>query len=187
MNDPEFRLRLPDAAALDAAQQAVYDDIAGGPRGRVRGPTLVWLHSPALAERAQKVGEYLRWGTDLDARLRELAILVTARHFDSDYIWFNHRTVAADAGLAEDVIRAIEHRERPDFAVDDEAEVFAFATEILTSHRVSDATLRRIVERFGERGAVDLGALIGYYHMGAISLELARPLLADGRRTCLPT
>lgn len=187
MSDAEFRLTLPDVDCLDEAQRAVHDAIAGGPRGRVRGPTQVWLHSPELADRARKVGEYLRWEAGLDPRLRELVILVTARHFDCDYIWFNHRTVAADAGLAEDVIAAIEHRRTPDLTDEDEAAVFAFATELLTTNRVSDAALRAVVERFGERGAVDLGALIGYYHLGAISLELARPLLADGRKRCLPT
>lgn len=186
MQDSSFRLKMPDPAALNAAQKAVYDEVAGGPRGRVRGPTQVWLHSPELAGQAHKVGEYLRWGAGFEPRVRELVILVTARHFDADYIWFNHRTVAAEAGLAEDVIAAIEHRRTPDFAADDEAAVYAFASEILTNHRVSDPTLRRIVEHFGERGAVDLGALIGYYHLGAISLELVRPPLADGRSRCLP-
>jgi 4-carboxymuconolactone decarboxylase len=180
------RMTLPEPDRLSDAQKAVYEEIVAGPRGGVRGPSLIWLHSPEFAARAHKVGEFLRWGTVFEPRLSELAILVVARHLNADYVWFNHRDLAADAGLSAAVIEAIEFRRLPPFAADDEAAVYAFSTEILTTHAVGDAAYERIVGLFGERGAVELGALIGYYHLGAIALATARMPLLDGSMKCLP-
>ncbi len=83
---PSPRLTLPDLDRLSDAQQEVARQVVAGPRGEVRGPVRVWLHSPELAGRAQKLGEFLRWGTVLDPRISELVILVTARHYACHYI-----------------------------------------------------------------------------------------------------
>jgi 4-carboxymuconolactone decarboxylase len=180
------RIPLPTPETLDAEQRAVHDAIAAGPRGRVRGPTQIWLYSPELADRAQRLGETLRWGTVFEERLSKLAILVTARHVTAHYVWRNHSPTAVDCGLSAAVVDAIRHRRTPDFERADEAAVYAFATQILERHRVDDNTLGRVTALFGARGAVELGALIGYYHMGAIALELARPPLVGGGVSDLP-
>lgn len=180
------RLSLPELSRLSEEQQKVYDEVTGGPRGQVRGPVHLWLHSPELAARAQRVGEFLRWGTVLDRRLSELAILLTARHYTCHYIWFNHTSVAERAGLAADLIDAIKHRKRPRFRRDDEALAHAFVTELLERHTVSDATLEKASALWGERGVVELGAIVGYYHMGTIVLATAQLDLPDGSKTCLP-
>ncbi|MGQ9364966.1 carboxymuconolactone decarboxylase family protein [Azospirillum sp. ST 5-10] len=180
------RIPLPEPGSLDAEQRAVHDAIAAGPRGRVRGPTQIWLHSPRLADRAQRLGEFLRWETVFEPRLAELAILATARHCTAHYVWFNHRGPALAAGLAAETVEAIAQRRRPAFAREDEAAVHAFVTETLEHHRIADATLARVTALFGPRGAVELGALVGYYVMGIIALETARPPLPDGSHACLP-
>jgi 4-carboxymuconolactone decarboxylase len=180
------RISLPDPDHLTPAQRDVYDAVASGPRGVVRGPVLLWLHSPEYASRAQKVGEFLRWDTVLEGRLSELVILVTARHYGCHYVWFNHSKVALEQGLAATVIEDIKHGRRPRFEHEDEAAAYAFATEMLETHDVSDETLERAKAQFGERGVVELGAVIGHYHSGAIVLTAARMPLPDGSRTCLP-
>ena len=73
------RIPLPDSHRLSKEQQHVANEVAAGPRGEVRGPVRVWLYSPELAARAQKLGEFLRWDTVLAPRISELVILVTAR------------------------------------------------------------------------------------------------------------
>lgn len=180
MSSRQPRLAPPDTAALTPEQQAVHDAIAAGPRGTVRGPALMWLLSPDLAAAAQKLGEHLRWGTVFDLRLSELAILTTARHYRSDYMWFNHVPVALKAGLTQAVIDALRDRTPPPFAADDEAAVHAFCSEALTATRVSDAALEGIVSRFGPRGAVELCAIMGHYHHGALVLATAGLPRADG-------
>src|SRR4051812_18073414 len=50
---------------MSSAQRKVAEDIMAGPRGGLRGPFNAWLRSPELADRLQKVGEYLRFNTSL--------------------------------------------------------------------------------------------------------------------------
>ncbi|MGP0061695.1 MAG: hypothetical protein ACLPID_20700 [Beijerinckiaceae bacterium] len=63
--------RIQDIAPdeLDAEQRRVCDAIVSGPRGVVQGPLRVWLHSPQLADRAQALGAFCRYGTGLEQRL----------------------------------------------------------------------------------------------------------------------
>ncbi len=167
------RIPLPDLKQLDAEQQRVADEVASGPRKEVRGPMHVWLHSPELASRAQKLGEFLRWGTTLDARISELVILLTARHYDCRYMWNNHVGLALKAGLAQQAIEAIDAGASPSFPKPDEAAAYAFTTEMLDGHAVGDETLARARTALGDRGVVEMGAIIGHYHNGAIALTIA--------------
>lgn len=180
------RVPLPDLAHLSEAQQQVAKEVAAGPRGEVRGPVRVWLHSPELANRAQKLGEFLRWGTVLEPRISELVILVTARHYTCHYIWFNHVGLALKGGLSEETVERIKNRQEPTFDKPDEAAAYAFAREVLRDNAVSDATLETVRALFSERGAVEMGAIIAHYHSGAIALGLADIVLLDGSKTCLP-
>ena len=167
------RIPLPDLKQLDAEQQRVADEVASGPRKEVRGPMHVWLHSPELASRAQKLGEFLRGGTTLDARISELVILLTARHYDCRYMWNNHVGLALKAGLAQQAIEAIDAGASPSFPKPDEAAAYAFTTEMLDGHAVGDETLARARTALGDRGVVEMGAIIGHYHNGAIALTIA--------------
>jgi 4-carboxymuconolactone decarboxylase len=180
------RIPLPDLASLSREQQPVADAVAAGPRGEVRGPVRVWLHSPELAARAQKLGEFLRWNTVLDQRISELVILVTARHYDCDYIWFNHAPLALKHGLSPEAVECIKHRRHATFGTTDEAAAYGFATEMLNNNAVSDATLAAARAAFGDRGTIELATIIGHYHSGAMALSLAEIALPDGSKTCLP-
>ena len=170
---PTARIPLPDLNNLDADQQRVADEVASGPRKEVRGPVHVWLHSPELASRAQKLGEFLRWSTTLDARVSELVILVTARHYECKYMWDNHVRLALQAGVTQMVVDAIDARRPPSFAMADEAAAYAFTSEMLERHDVSDGTLAEARSVLGDRGVVEMGAIIGHYHNGAIALAIA--------------
>jgi 4-carboxymuconolactone decarboxylase len=180
------RIPLPDLAHLSEQQQQIADQVAAGPRREVRGPVRVWLYSPELADRAQKLGEFLRWSTILAPRISELVILATARHYDCDYIWFNHAGLALKDGLSPEAIDCIKNRREPVFHMDSDAVAYAFAIEMLRNNAVSDATLTKARECFGDRGTVELGAIIGHYHSGAIALSLADIDLPDGSKRCLP-
>ena len=106
--------RLPDLdpAKLTEEQRRVYDDIASGPRGSVRGPFIPLLYSPKLADCAQKLGQYVRYDCAVPWKLREIAILVTAYHWKAQYEWFAHAKEARSAGVADSVIEAIKARRR---------------------------------------------------------------------------
>lgn len=180
------RIPLPDLASLSDEQQQVAREVAAGPRGEVRGPVRVWLHSPELAARAQKLGEFLRWSTVLDQRISELVILMTARHYDCDYIWFNHAPLALKHGLPPEVVDCIKYRRKATPIKPDETAAYAFATEMLGNNVVSAAALAAARACFGDRGTIELAAIIGHYHSGAMALSLAEISLPDGSARCLP-
>lgn len=180
------RIPLPDLARLSAEQQEVADKVAAGPRGQVRGPVRLWLHSPELAARAQELGEFLRWRTSLDSRISELVILATARHYTCHYVWFNHVGLALDHGVSQQAVLDIKHGRPPRGLQEDEATAHQFAVEVLGRDAPTDLTLDRARRAFGDRGVIEMGALIAHYHSGAIVLSLSDVMLPDGTRECLP-
>ena len=106
---------------MDDRQKQVYDVIAAGPRGNVRGPLAIWLHRVDLADKAQALGHYCRFNSSLAPRLSELAILTTARIWDATFEWQAHLSPALDAGLDPTVIDALAADKHPAFAAEDEA------------------------------------------------------------------
>lgn len=181
------RVPIPDPDALSPEQRKVYDDIAGGPRGGVRGPFLALLHSPELADRVQHLGAFLRYDTRLGPRLSELAILITARHWDCQYEWFAHEPHARKAGLPDGVIAAIRDGRRPSFSSPDELVVYDFCREINETRQVGDATYEAALEAFEVGGTVELTALVGYYTLIAMTLNAAQIPLPDGAEPPLKT
>ncbi|MBV9585960.1 MAG: carboxymuconolactone decarboxylase family protein, partial [Alphaproteobacteria bacterium] len=113
--DPQSqcRLPLPRRDELDAEAQRVYDSLAnpsGASLRGLRGPGGIHLHSPQLALHTRALNRYLRYEAGLGGRLRELAILVTARELDSQFEWAAHEEEARREGLSSDIIETIRQR-----------------------------------------------------------------------------
>src|ERR1700761_9458820 len=157
--------RMPEMTLekMTPAQRSIAEAIMNGPRGRMSGPFNAWLRSPVLADRLQKVGEYVRFNTSLDKRLNEMAILMTAQYWGASYEWYAHAPLAAKAGLAPETIKALGEGRKPDGMKDDEAIVWEFSTQLRRDHGVDDAIYARALEKFGEQGIMDLVAGNGYY------------------------
>lgn len=170
---------LPDDA-LTPAQRAAAGAIAAGPRGGVYGPFVPLLRSPELMEHAQRLGEYLRYRSAVGTRLRELVILLIARHWSQPVEWAIHAPIAAKVGLAPELIEAIRRNERPAVLSEDESTVHAFVTELIGTQRIADETFERARARFGERGTVDLLGLCGYYTLLAMVMNGARTAVPAG-------
>jgi 4-carboxymuconolactone decarboxylase len=136
---------------MSAAQRRVAEDIMAGPRGGLRGPFNAWLRSPELADRLQKVGEYLRFNTSLDKRVNEMAIIMTAQAWGSQYEWYAHAPLAIKAGLDPSIVEAIGAGKKPEKMKDDEAIVWEFTTQLRRDHSVDDAIYAQAVAKFGEQ------------------------------------
>jgi 4-carboxymuconolactone decarboxylase len=178
---PEER-RFPALAEseMSEAQRTVYRDIAAGPRGGVRGPFNALLRSPELADRAQKLGEWVRFNSSLPERLKEFAILVTARYWSAQYEWHSHHAHALKAGLDPRLAAELALGKRPSGMTEEEAAVHDFCKQLHENKAVDDATYARVVKCFGERGAVDLIGVIGYYTLVSMILNVDRVPLPDG-------
>jgi len=165
--------RLPafQIAQATPEQTAVLDEILTGPRGNLNGPFLTWIHSPELAQHAQRLGAYCRYRTGLPLRLSELAILITAAHWKSQAEWFIHYPIALNAGLPEATAQALLGGAAPVFEAPDDALIYTFTTELHESKRVSDLTYNQAAERFGHTVVINLVGLLGYYTLVAMTLN----------------
>jgi 4-carboxymuconolactone decarboxylase len=168
---------------MSAAQRSIADAIMSGPRKGMNGPFNAWLRSPELADRLQKVGEYVRFNSSLDKRVNEMAILMTAQAWGSQYEWYAHAPLTLKAGLDPAVVAAIGAGRKPDNMKDDEAVVWEFTTQLRRDHGVDDAIYARALEKFGEQGIVDLVAVNGYYDVVSMTLNVARVAPPAGAET----
>jgi 4-carboxymuconolactone decarboxylase len=168
--------------ALTPAQKTMADHLLAGERGGLNGPYHVLLRSPEMGDLAQQYGAYTRYHSTLPKELNELAILLMARSWDAQYVWYAHRTIAGQAGLSKSITEAIAAGKHPAALSSDEAIVYNFCTELLTRHHVSDTTFQAAVARFGERGVVDLMGVLGYYNLVSMVLNVDGYPLPDGAR-----
>ena len=187
--------RLPRIAITDLnpEQQKFVQSLTTGKRGAgltiddftfadnsLKGPFNAWLYSPEAGERAQKLGETLRFNNAMPPTLREVAILCVAVHWRAQYEWWAHVRIARKEGLDETVINAILTGEEPTETELGVQAVTAFARETLDDKRVTDATFADAMARLGERGVVDLTTLLGYYCMVSASLNVFQVPLPKG-------
>jgi 4-carboxymuconolactone decarboxylase len=166
--DPQSgcRLPLPRRYELGGAALAVYDSLAdpnGGSIRGLRGPGGIQLHSPELSRHGRALNHYLRHEAGLGGRLRELAILVTARELDSQFEWAAHEAEGLREGLSAGVIDTIKYRKGTGDLDPADAVVVELGREIFTARKVGSATYARALALFGRRKLVDLVALMGNY------------------------
>ena len=172
---------------LTPEQKTMVEHLFAGERGGMNGPFNVLLRSPEMGDLAQKLGAQLRFHSTLSGKQRELAIIITARYWTAQYEWTAHRRLALQAGVSTEIADAIAAGKRPSSLEPDEEIVYNFCNEILNTKQVSDATYKAAVDKLGERGVVDLTALVGYYQFVSMILNLDRYPLPDGVKPELQT
>jgi 4-carboxymuconolactone decarboxylase len=180
--------RLPplERAAMTEAQRKVADELAAGPRGGVKGPFIPLLRSPELMGRLQKVGEYLRFQSSLEARVSEFVMCVVSRQWTQQFEWAVHAPLALKAGVDAATIDGLAAGRRPEKMARDEAIAYDFCAELALNHGVSDATYQQTVEEFGERGLMDLLGLVGYFSTVSMVLNVAHTPAVPGAEPLLP-
>jgi 4-carboxymuconolactone decarboxylase len=158
---------------MSPEQRNVAAEITAGPRGELRGPFIALIHNQELARRLQRVGEYLRWQGKLPPKLKELAVLVTARRWTCQHEWVMHAKLALEAGLADGVVQSIRDGKEPQGLSEEEKSIYRFCRELHATGRASDESFKRVQVRFGLDGALELIALNGYYTLMAMVLNTA--------------
>ena len=179
MTEQRFPTLSPET--MTEQQRAVVDAIQSGPRGSgLRGPFNALLRSPELCDLVQRVGAYVRFGSSIPAPLNELAICMAGRKWSAQYEFYAHRKLGIDAGLDAAILDAVAQGRRPANMSADETLVYNFSTDLLGTGSVSDANYQPVIERFGERGAMDLVGAIGYYSLVSMVLNVADVKLPEG-------
>jgi 4-carboxymuconolactone decarboxylase len=162
-------------------QRAVVDAIQSGPRGAgLRGPFNALLRSPPLCDLVQRVGAYVRFGSSIPAALNELAICMAGRKWGAQYEFYAHRRLGIDAGLSPVILDAIAVGRRPADMSSDETVVYEFVTDLLSTGAVTDGRYGAALDRFGERGVMDLVGAVGYYSLVSMVLNVAQVPLPEG-------
>src|SRR5882757_5534776 len=129
-------------AELDPGQKAYADKELAAGRSPTGGPFNIYLRSPEYAELSAPLSNYLRFKSPMDRKLKEIATMLTARYWGGQYVWYSHRQQALDAGLSPAFITAMSKNERPANMSPDEATMYDFVTEILTTRQISDASFK---------------------------------------------
>jgi 4-carboxymuconolactone decarboxylase len=178
--ETEMRLKLLSPGEMNADQKQTYDESIAGKRGAPPAPMMAWLNSPEMARHATRLGEVMRYNTMFPAKLSEIAILVTARHFTSHYEWFAHKRLALKGGMDLKLIEDIRDRRTPSFDDPRAKMIYDVARSLHEGHGLSKALYAEAVELLSERGIVEIIGLCGYYTMVAMTLNTFEFGLPDG-------
>jgi 4-carboxymuconolactone decarboxylase len=165
---------------MTPAQKAMIEHVMAGPRAGTDGPFNVQLRSPEMGDLGQQFGAATRFATTVPRKLYELAIIITARHWNAEFEWVAHHRGALQAGVSPAVADAIAEGRRPAAMPPDETAVYNFATELLDTTHVSDATFAAAKSLLGERGVVELINVMGWYGTVSMLLNVDRYPLPAG-------
>ena len=155
-----MRLKLLSPGEMSADQKETYDESIAGKRGAPPAPMMAWLNSPEMARHATRLGGVLLFDTIFPAKLSEIAILVTARHWTSHYEWFAHKRLALKGGMDPKIIDDIRDRRTPVFDDPKGQMIYDISKSLHEGHGVSQALYEHYT--FAEDGTPLTGNLVGY-------------------------
>ena len=142
--------------------QQLWDAIVDGrsdlvtAEGGLAGPFNAFVTAP---------GAKLRFGTSIERRLSEIAIITIGARWQAEFEWWAHARMAREHGVAGAVVDAIGRGEDPPFEADDERAVYAAARQLSLSGRLDQEAYDAVRRYLGDAGMVELVSLCGYYTM----------------------
>ena len=182
-----MRLPLPRREDLDEIGKKSYD------RGTTQGATMMGLQGPAGiqlytrgAPHLQAYNKYLRYESGIPARTREVAILATAREFDSQFEWAAHEPQGLKDGVPPEVIDVIKHRKGTAGLDRKDAVVIELCRQLFRTHKLTSETFAEAKALFGPHMVVDLVLLMGNYAGTAVLLAAVDMQLHTGLKPLLP-
>jgi 4-carboxymuconolactone decarboxylase len=185
----DYRLPAMTEETLDAEQRVLLESMRAGPRGgrvQLKGPFGVYMLAPKYGELTQQLGAHVRFNTAVEPRLSEFAILCTARMWRAQYEWHAHAPIAEKAGVKAQTIRDLKAGRTPKKAAKDERAIYDFVQDLYKRRRVSDRNYKRVQAVLGDRGAVELVGILGYYTGVSMILNVFNVALPDGTEPYFP-
>src|SRR6266567_1891965 len=168
---------------LNESGKKLYDTRPGGD---AFGPGSIRLYSVPVAEYMNGINDFLRRKSGLDNRLVELAILVTAREMDCEYVWTAHEPAAQKAGLQQEIIDTVKFRRPLTKLADKDAVIVQLGRDAIGKHKVGSDTFARAVKLFGNQGLVNIVALMGDYAATTMLLNVADQHVRPKDKSLLP-
>jgi len=124
------------------------------------------VNSPNGARAFHGLGDYIRYGSKVDMRLRELAILQVGWLARAPYEWSHHIKLGLDFGVTEADIQAlIDDTDGKPTSLDAlTRQVLQAAREMTSNGEMSDATFATLQTALGNEQIVDLTITIAHYN-----------------------
>jgi 4-carboxymuconolactone decarboxylase len=164
------RLHLPAPENLSPEQRRIHDEVLQT-RGNLHGPFLAWLLNPQLAQPAQELGAFCRYGTSLSLQESELLIILVAAHYRCAAEQQIHEPIALASGLPEQAVGAVRAARTPELATPRLRLLATLAQELLATKHLAPVAYEQGVAEFSEKGLVEVVAIIGYYAFVAYTLN----------------
>ena len=158
--------QITEKAELTGEYQHLFERMAQGHGGSVRGPYSILLYSPGVADKVDALSASLRKDSELGPEEHVVAALAVARAKDCLFVWSVQAPNARRAGVSEEAIAALRDRKTSGLS-EDQADIASYAQQLATGSRVDQATFDRLKDRHGVRWLVELTATAG--HFGLIS------------------
>src|SRR5258707_13214635 len=165
---------------MNEDKKKAYAESIASKGGSAPPPMMAWLNSPEMARHATRLGAVLRYDTIFPAKLSEIAILVTARHWTAHYEWYAHKRLALAGGMKVEIIDAIRDRRMPEFDDPKGKMIYDVAKSLHEGHGVEKGLYDDAVKLLGERGVVEVIGLCGYYTMVSMTLNTFEFELPEG-------
>jgi 4-carboxymuconolactone decarboxylase len=163
---------------LGPEAQRLWDGIVDGrgdfvvtAEGGLSGPFNAFITSPDAGRRLSALGATLRFGTSIERRLSEIAILTTGARWQAEFEWWAHAPMAREHGVADAVVEAIGRGEDPPFEADDERAVYTVARQVSQTGHLDQAAYDAAHRFLGDAGMVELVSLCGYYTLVSFLLN----------------
>jgi alkylhydroperoxidase family enzyme len=128
-------------------------------------------HAEAAFEPYLRLGNALLFKGELDAKLRELAIVRVGQLCGAPYEVLAHELIAGKVGVPADKVDAIGQGSRAAIWTPLERDVLRLAEEMTTMKRGTPATVETLRKGLGERALTELVMSIGYYLLTSTFLE----------------
>lgn len=163
--NPNSRARLPyvERKNLDEAGQKIFDVLPGRTQqGTLGGPLAFAAYSPAVAKALFDLHNAAVAGS-LNPHVRELAILVVCRETNYTLEWNAHEPSAVRAGVDAKVIDVVRKNGALTGIPEQDATIIRFGRQLFTDKRVDSATFAKAVEQLGQKGVMDLVAVMNTY------------------------
>jgi 4-carboxymuconolactone decarboxylase len=155
-------------------------------RTSVPPPSSYLTHAGKAGALLSDLVEHLRFHTTLTPAETELAICTAVRAADVDYIWEPHIKLGLAAGARAEAFHVIDTLGSLTDLTADEALIIGYGRELLESREVRDETVAAVRERYGDKGLMELTAVMGVYTMNATILRAMDHPAPDGARRLTP-
>jgi len=122
-------------------------------------------HCPYVGLNVMRLGNAIRRGEELPAKLRELAILRVGDLTQAKYEFTSHTRIGLGVGVSQKQIDEISDWATSAEFDEEERAVLGYTDEVAQDIRVKDETFTKLQDFFSEHAIVELTTAIGYYCM----------------------